>query len=165
MTCEAPLKTMAMTGDDVIEWTSSLSTGGPSHFLGNAGEWTSLQPKNCQITSFMQFLTLYSLGFFFSFEVKHPGKICQLVGVRNHSIFGCRLKSGLPTENTSIVGIPWVNVNETGNVTVNVTVNETNKTIGSGGVRKPGKCCSVPGKMCCFLTKDMGKLYLKVFGR
>lgn len=113
------------------------------------------------------FLTLYiySLGFFFSFEVKHPGKICQLVGVRNHSIFGCCLKSWLPTENTSIVGIPWVNVNETGNVTVNVTVNETNKTIGSGGVRKPGGGCSVQGKMCCFFTIDMGKLYLKVFGR
>ena len=119
-------------------------------------EWTSFQAK---IAGLADSCNLYPhiLCFCFSFEVKHPifFKIfftsfptSKIFGrVRNHSIFGCHLKRRLPTENTSIVGLPLINVNETGNVTVNVTVNQTDTMIGSRGWG-----CSVPGKMCCFFT-------------
>eukprot|EP00434_Breviolum_minutum_P033197 symbB.v1.2.029374.t1/scaffold3208.1/size61165/2 len=44
-------------------------------------------------------------------------------------------------------GIPWVNVNETGNVTVNVTVNETNKTIGNTSVFSGNSTSMLPSRL------------------
>ena len=110
------------------------------------------------------FLTLFPLGFFFSFEVKHPGKICQLVGVRNHSIFWLppqkRVASGEHVDCRHPVG----QRQRDGQRHRQRHGQRDEHNDSSGGVRNRGGCL-VPGKMCCFFTKDMGKLYLKFFGR